>query len=254
LRKKSSSWAYILRQDRIETVFTRHSRRRYRLSCIECVLFLSAITRSKQGRIRSSIQKFTVKINSFLSLLFLYLSVNTIPISIKTLIFVRYLASFAWQCTLTMLDGIELVSFVMFPVAKQFLTFNKITILFCLDQICEVFYIDYGNMEELPIEFIHEILPDFARLPARSIACTISEVISCFFFVLLKENRNLRFYHRLDKKVGRNERPIRLLNVVVMNEYKQLLLIRSVLNGLCILFNFVCRKLKKYEYISISFN
>jgi hypothetical protein len=45
-----------------------------------------------------------------------------------------------------------------------------------LDQTCEVFYIDYGNMEELPIDFVHEILPDFARLPARAIACTIAEV------------------------------------------------------------------------------
>ncbi|CAF3111343.1 unnamed protein product [Rotaria socialis] len=45
------------------------------------------------------------------------------------------------------------------------------------DQTCEVFYVDYGNMEELPIEFLHEILPDFVRLPARSIACTITEIL-----------------------------------------------------------------------------
>jgi hypothetical protein len=31
-------------------------------------------------------------------------------------------------------------------------------------------------MEELPIDLVHEILPDFARIPARAIACTIAEV------------------------------------------------------------------------------
>lgn len=45
-----------------------------------------------------------------------------------------------------------------------------------IEQTCQVFYIDYGNMEELPIELVHEILPDFTRISARSIACTISEV------------------------------------------------------------------------------
>jgi hypothetical protein len=45
-----------------------------------------------------------------------------------------------------------------------------------IDQTCEVFYIDYGNMEELPIDLVHEILPDFSRIPARAIACTIAEV------------------------------------------------------------------------------
>ena len=46
-----------------------------------------------------------------------------------------------------------------------------------LDQICEVFYVDYGNLEELPIDLVHELLPAFARLPARAIACTIAEVM-----------------------------------------------------------------------------
>lgn len=45
-----------------------------------------------------------------------------------------------------------------------------------IDQTCEVFYIDYGNMEELSLNFLHEILPGFARIPARAIACTIAEV------------------------------------------------------------------------------
>ncbi|CAF0995587.1 unnamed protein product [Adineta ricciae] len=45
------------------------------------------------------------------------------------------------------------------------------------DQTCEVFYVDYGNMEELSIELVHEILPDFARIPARAIACTIAEIL-----------------------------------------------------------------------------
>ncbi|CAF0984259.1 unnamed protein product [Rotaria sordida] len=45
------------------------------------------------------------------------------------------------------------------------------------DQTCEVFYIDYGNMEELSIDLLHEILPDFARIPARAIACTIAEIL-----------------------------------------------------------------------------
>ncbi|CAF4466313.1 unnamed protein product, partial [Rotaria magnacalcarata] len=45
------------------------------------------------------------------------------------------------------------------------------------DHTCEVFYVDYGNMEELPIEFLHEILPDFVRLSARAIACTITEIL-----------------------------------------------------------------------------
>ncbi|CAF3479713.1 unnamed protein product [Rotaria sp. Silwood1] len=45
------------------------------------------------------------------------------------------------------------------------------------DQTCEVFYIDYGNMEELPIDLLHEILPDFVRIPARAIACTIAEIL-----------------------------------------------------------------------------
>ncbi|CAF1252283.1 unnamed protein product [Adineta steineri] len=45
------------------------------------------------------------------------------------------------------------------------------------DQICEVFYIDYGNMEELPIDLVHEISSDFTRLPARAIACTIAEIL-----------------------------------------------------------------------------
>jgi hypothetical protein len=31
-------------------------------------------------------------------------------------------------------------------------------------------------MEELPIDLVHEILPDFTRIPARAIACTIAEV------------------------------------------------------------------------------
>ena len=43
-----------------------------------------------------------------------------------------------------------------------------------------MFYIDYGNMEELPIDLVHEILPDFAEISARSIACTIAEVKSNF--------------------------------------------------------------------------
>ncbi len=37
-------------------------------------------------------------------------------------------------------------------------------------------------MEELPIDFVHEILPDFARLPARAIACTIAEVKQKIYF------------------------------------------------------------------------
>ncbi|CAF2496114.1 unnamed protein product [Rotaria sp. Silwood2] len=45
------------------------------------------------------------------------------------------------------------------------------------DQTCEVFYIDYGNMEELPIDLLHEILPDFVRISARAIACTIAEIL-----------------------------------------------------------------------------
>ena len=45
-----------------------------------------------------------------------------------------------------------------------------------IDHICEVFYIDYGNLEELSIDLVHEILPDFTRLPARAIACTIAGV------------------------------------------------------------------------------
>ncbi|UJR28510.1 hypothetical protein I4U23_009748 [Adineta vaga] len=45
------------------------------------------------------------------------------------------------------------------------------------DQTCEVFYIDYGNMEELSTELVHEILPDFTRIPARAIACTIAEIL-----------------------------------------------------------------------------
>ena len=31
-------------------------------------------------------------------------------------------------------------------------------------------------MEELQIDLVHELLPDFARIPARAIACTIAEV------------------------------------------------------------------------------
>ena len=45
-----------------------------------------------------------------------------------------------------------------------------------IDHVCEVFYIDYGNLEELSIDLVHEILPDFTRLPARAIACTIAGV------------------------------------------------------------------------------
>lgn len=58
-----------------------------------------------------------------------------------------------------------------------------------IDQICQVFYIDYGNMEELPIDLIHEILPDFGRIPARAIACTIAEVKENSFFL----NEDLSF-------------------------------------------------------------
>ena len=45
-----------------------------------------------------------------------------------------------------------------------------------IDHVCEVFYIDYGNLEELSIDLVHELLPDFTRLPARAIACTIAGV------------------------------------------------------------------------------
>lgn len=31
-------------------------------------------------------------------------------------------------------------------------------------------------MEELPVDLLHEILPEFTRLPARAIACTITGV------------------------------------------------------------------------------
>ena len=75
-----------------------------------------------------------------------------------------------------MLDGIELESFDTFQVDSS----SKWVFVFLesssLDQTCEVFYVDYGNMEELPIDLVHEILPDFTRLPARAIACTIAEV------------------------------------------------------------------------------
>jgi hypothetical protein len=99
-------------------------------------------------------------------------------------------------------------------------------------------------MEELPIEFVHELLPEFSRLPARAIACTIVEVKSresFFEFILL----NIRFYHRLDKKVGLNEQHLPLLHVVVMNVFKLQLWIQQISNGQCILSNFGYQKLKR---------
>ncbi len=41
-------------------------------------------------------------------------------------------------------------------------------------------------MEELPIDLVHEILPDFARIPARAIACTIAEVKKISFSIFQK--------------------------------------------------------------------
>jgi hypothetical protein len=45
-------------------------------------------------------------------------------------------------------------------------------------------------MEELPIDLVHEILPDFTRIPARAIACTIAEVNRLLIF---QENKSLYF-------------------------------------------------------------
>jgi hypothetical protein len=55
-------------------------------------------------------------------------------------------------------------------------SFSMHQLLNSIDHVCEVFYVDYGNLEELSIDLVHEILPDFARLPARAIACTIAGV------------------------------------------------------------------------------
>jgi hypothetical protein len=78
-------------------------------------------------------------------------------------------------CIQKMLDGIDLVSYGIFQVCLFIYFCNKFHINDS-DQTCEVFYIDYGNMEELPIDLVHEILPDFTQIPARAIACTIAEV------------------------------------------------------------------------------
>ena len=78
-----------------------------------------------------------------------------------------------------MLDGTELVLFDIYQVEFRLNSLLRLSNYFSahhLDQTCEVFYVDYGNMEELPINLVHEILPDFTRLPARAIACTIAEV------------------------------------------------------------------------------
>ena len=39
-------------------------------------------------------------------------------------------------------------------------------------------------MEELPIDLVHEMLPNFAQIPARAIACTIAEVKIILFQLL----------------------------------------------------------------------
>jgi len=82
-----------------------------------------------------------------------------------------------------MLDGIELVLYDIFQVYSLSIFFIYVFYINNIDQTCEVFYIDYGNLEELPIDLVHEILPDFIRIPARAIACTIAEVKkNCFRF------------------------------------------------------------------------
>ncbi len=53
----------------------------------------------------------------------------------------------------------------------------------------------------------------------------------------------------MDKKDGQNEQHLHLLHVVVMNVFKQQLLIQQILNGQCILFNFVYRKHKRYSFL-----
>lgn len=108
------------------------------------------------------------------------------------------------------------------------------------ENVCEVFYIDYGNMEELHVEFIHEILPEFSRMPARAIACTISQVKldDCLF--LLDENYFLvhfsRFYRLQVKKVGRNVRHSLLLRVALTNVFKRRSSNQRIYDGQCILF------------------
>jgi len=120
----------------------------------------------------------------FSLLTFLFYSssiVNTIQILIKIPIIIHYPVIIVLQCIQKMLDGIELVLYDIFQVYSLIFCFFFLTTFYNIDQTCEVFYIDYGNMEELPIDLVHEILPDFARIPGRAIACTIAEVKKNFF-------------------------------------------------------------------------
>jgi hypothetical protein len=101
--------------------------------------------------------------------------VNIIQTWIKIIIIIHCPVIIVLLCIQKMLDGIDLVSYGIFQVCLFIYFCNKFHINDS-DQTCEVFYIDYGNMEELPIDLVHEILPDFTQIPARAIACTIAEV------------------------------------------------------------------------------
>ncbi|CAF0826523.1 unnamed protein product [Didymodactylos carnosus] len=41
----------------------------------------------------------------------------------------------------------------------------------------EVFYIDYGNIEDLPLELLRELDYAFSKMPAMAIACTVAEIL-----------------------------------------------------------------------------
>jgi hypothetical protein len=89
-----------------------------------------------------------------------------------------------------------------------------------IDQICEVFYIDYGNLEELPVEFLHELTPDFVQLPARAIACTIAEVRDMMTAMHEYVSWTNRSYLQSVKMVGQNVQHLRLHHTAVTNVYK----------------------------------
>lgn len=116
-------------------------------------------------------------------------------------------------------------------------------------------------MEELPIDLLHEMLPEFVRMPARAIACTIAEVNTKTIFLDTLQFQyiqysvgivcfQIRYYHRVDKKVGRNVPHLRLLHAAVMNVFKQRSSNQPVLNGQCTLFNFAYQKHRRYRILN----